>query len=79
MTSYRYSRWDGSQQPFAPDGDELFDKLADSIFDSGDLNILLSLWGLAVPPGSAADFDGDGAIGSADLNILLSDWGRLCP
>ncbi len=41
MTSYRYSRWDGTQQPFAPDGSELFDEIADSIFDSGDLESAL--------------------------------------
>lgn len=42
MTSYRYSRWDGSQQPFSPDGDEMFDEIADSIFDSGDLESALN-------------------------------------
>lgn len=42
MTSYRYSRWDGTQQPFAPDGSELFDEIADSIFDSGDLESALN-------------------------------------
>lgn len=37
MTSYHYSRWDGTQNPFAPDGDELFNEVADSLFESGDL------------------------------------------
>ncbi len=41
MTSYRYSKWDGTQQPFAPDGDELFDEIADSVFESGDLESAL--------------------------------------
>ncbi len=42
MTSYRYSKWDGSQQPFAPDGSELFDEIAGSIFESGDLESALN-------------------------------------
>ena len=37
MTSYHYSRWDGTQDPFAPEGDELFEQVADSLFESGDL------------------------------------------
>jgi uncharacterized protein with von Willebrand factor type A (vWA) domain len=37
MTSYHYSRWDGTQNPFAPEGDELFNEVADSLFKSGDL------------------------------------------
>lgn len=41
MTSYRYSRWDGTQQPFAPDSEELFDQLADSLLESGDLESAL--------------------------------------
>ncbi len=42
MTSYRYSKWDGTQQPFAPDGSQLFDEIADSMFDSGDLESALN-------------------------------------
>jgi uncharacterized protein with von Willebrand factor type A (vWA) domain len=41
MTSYRYSRWDGTQQPFAPGGDELFDQVAESLFENGDLESAL--------------------------------------
>jgi uncharacterized protein with von Willebrand factor type A (vWA) domain len=41
MTSYRYSRWDGSQSPFAPGGDDLFDQIAESMFEKGDLEAAL--------------------------------------
>lgn len=37
MTQFRYTRWDGTQQPFAPDADELLDALAESLFEHGDL------------------------------------------
>ena len=35
--SYRYSRWDGSQQVFDLDADELMDKLSDELLKDGDL------------------------------------------
>lgn len=35
--SYRYSRWDGSQQIFDLDADELMDKLSDELLKDGDL------------------------------------------
>ena len=38
MTSYRYSRWDGSQNIFGLDEDDIMDSLADDILSSGDLN-----------------------------------------
>lgn len=38
MTTYRYSRWDGSQQIFGLDEDDIMDSLADDILSSGDLN-----------------------------------------
>ncbi|MCH8825599.1 MAG: VWA domain-containing protein [Chloroflexi bacterium] len=38
MTTYRYSRWDGSQQIFGIDEDDIMDSLADDILSSGDLN-----------------------------------------
>jgi uncharacterized protein with von Willebrand factor type A (vWA) domain len=34
---FRYSRWDGSQEPFAPDAEELLDALAEGLFEHGDL------------------------------------------
>ncbi len=42
MAYYRYSKWDGSQEPFAADAGELFDEIADSIFESGDLESALN-------------------------------------
>ena len=35
--SYRYSRWDGSQQVFDLDANELMDKLSDELLKDGDL------------------------------------------
>lgn len=35
--SYRYSRWDGSQQIFDMDADELMDRLSDELLKDGDL------------------------------------------
>ena len=35
--SYRYSRWDGSQQIFDLDADELMDRLSDELLKDGDL------------------------------------------
>ena len=33
----RYSRWDGSQQPFNLDADELMEAMSDDLLDDGDL------------------------------------------
>src|SRR5215210_5626698 len=33
----RYSRWDGSQQPFGLDADELMEAMSDDLLDDGDL------------------------------------------
>ncbi|MCH8868216.1 MAG: VWA domain-containing protein, partial [Chloroflexi bacterium] len=38
MTTYRYSRWDGSQQIFGIDEDDVMDSLADDMLSNGDLN-----------------------------------------
>ena len=38
MTTYRYSRWDGSQQIFGIDEDDIMDSLADDMLSNGDLN-----------------------------------------
>ena len=37
MTFVRYSRWDGSQQLFGLDADELMEALSDDLIDDGDL------------------------------------------
>src|ERR687893_2751572 len=33
----RYSRWDGSQEPFGLDADELMESMSDDLLDDGDL------------------------------------------
>ncbi len=38
MAIYRYSRWDGSQQIFEMDEDDILDSLSDDILNHGDLN-----------------------------------------
>jgi uncharacterized protein with von Willebrand factor type A (vWA) domain len=38
MRSYRYSSWDGTQDPFAVDADDLMDAMADELASHGDLN-----------------------------------------
>ena len=38
MTTYRYSRWDGSQQLFDLDEDGIMDSLSDDILAHGDIN-----------------------------------------
>jgi uncharacterized protein with von Willebrand factor type A (vWA) domain len=37
MKSYRYSGWDGSQDPFAVDADDLMDAMSDELMSHGDL------------------------------------------
>ncbi len=37
MKSYRYSSWDGSQDPFAIDSDDLMDAMSDELMEHGDL------------------------------------------
>ena len=38
MNTYRYSRWDGSQQVFELDEDSLMESLSDDILAHGDIN-----------------------------------------
>jgi uncharacterized protein with von Willebrand factor type A (vWA) domain len=38
MRSYRYSQWDGTQDPFAVDADDVMDTMADELLSHGDLN-----------------------------------------
>jgi uncharacterized protein with von Willebrand factor type A (vWA) domain len=33
----RYTRWDGSQEPFEPDADELLEEMADDVIEHGDV------------------------------------------
>src|ERR671929_112694 len=39
--STRYERWDGSQEPFGRDAEELFDRLAEDLFQGGDFDYAL--------------------------------------
>ena len=41
MLLYRYSRWDGAQQPFPLHEDELIEQLADSLMSHGDVGLAL--------------------------------------
>ncbi|MCS7206642.1 MAG: VWA domain-containing protein [Dehalococcoidia bacterium] len=41
-TFYRYARWDGTQQVFAPDLEQVLDKLAKDYLDHGDLSRALT-------------------------------------
>ena len=34
---YRYTKWDGTQEPFAPDADEALEALSENLFEHGDL------------------------------------------
>ncbi|MBI4220584.1 MAG: VWA domain-containing protein [Chloroflexi bacterium] len=37
MVQFRYSRWDGTQEPFGPDADQLLEQLSEGLFEHGDL------------------------------------------
>src|SRR3977135_3856879 len=39
--SNRYERWDGSQEPFGRDAEDLFDRLAEDLFEGGDFDYAL--------------------------------------
>src|ERR671936_873561 len=39
--STRYEKWDGSQEPFGRDAEELFDRLAEDLFQGGDFDYAL--------------------------------------
>ena len=41
MSLYRYSRWDGSQQVFTIDHEDIMEELADHIFLQGDVGSAL--------------------------------------
>ena len=43
MSIYRYSEWDGSQDLFGPDADELLDELGRNLMSYGDLSYALRL------------------------------------
>ncbi len=37
MVRFRYSRWDGTQEPFRPDAERAMDAISEGLFDHGDL------------------------------------------
>jgi uncharacterized protein with von Willebrand factor type A (vWA) domain len=43
MIRYRYSAWDGSQEAFHPDPDEVLESLADALLQGGDLHKALRM------------------------------------
>jgi uncharacterized protein with von Willebrand factor type A (vWA) domain len=54
MLFYRYTRWDGTQSPFAPDEGQVLDDIADAYLTHGDLQRALRdllLRGLPLAPG----------------------------
>ncbi len=48
----------------------------DGCIDSGDLGLLIALWGIQNPP--FGDLNGDGVIAAADLGLLIGNW-TPCP
>lgn len=53
---------------------------ADGFVGIADLNIVLSAWNQAVPPGDPlADPSGDGFVGIDDLNLILGNWNAGSP
>ncbi len=55
------------------------DANVDFLVNFADLNVLLSQFNDAVPPGSGADFTNDGQVDFDDLNRLLSNFNTVCP
>ena len=53
MVAYRYSRWDGSQEGFALDADDLMDRLSEHLMRTGDLTSALR----ALMKGNRTDAD----------------------
>ena len=55
MTTYRYGRWDDSQEPFPPSVDDLMDSLSDDLSKHGDVKTSLrrlNQKGFTTPDGS---------------------------
>ena len=58
MLTFRYTRWDGSQQVFDPDQDELMEALAEDLMEHGDINRALRDMmrrGMQMPDGQRLD------------------------
>ena len=50
----------------------------DGTVNTNDLGVLLSGFGLSVPPGSVPDINGDGLVNTIDLGIILTNFGHSC-
>ena len=58
MLTFRYSQWDGSQQVFDPDQDDLMEALAEDLMEHGDINRALRNMmsrGMQMPDGQRLD------------------------
>ena len=58
MLTFRYSQWDGSQQVFDPDQDDLMEALAEDLMEHGDVNRALRDMmrrGMQMPDGQRLD------------------------
>ena len=58
MLTFRYSQWDGSQQVFDPDQDDLMEALAEDLMEHGDINRALRDMmrrGMQMPDGQRLD------------------------
>ncbi len=59
MKSYRYSSWDGAQDPFAMDADDLMDAMSDELASHGDLQrALQNLMRRGMQGGAGNGFEG---------------------
>jgi hypothetical protein len=50
------------------------DVTGDGVVNGGDLGVVLSSWGVALPTG-VGDVNHDAVVNGADLAVLLSSWG----
>ena len=53
------------------------DVTGDGLVNGGDLGVLLSAWGIALPSGDG-DVNHDGMVDASDLSMVLGSWGA-CP
>jgi hypothetical protein len=50
------------------------DVTGDGVVNGGDLGVVLSSWGVALPTG-VGDVNHDAVVNGADLAVVLSNWG----
>lgn len=51
----------------------------DGAINTGDLTVMLGVFGWDVGPWNVADLNGDGSVNTADLALLLGRFGQACP